>query len=71
MVKRFIGKEVTLQIRSICRVRRFLYFGLDIKWRNEAEMDYIKWKTAKKRVGEGVTIYIYSPYGSEITQLNL
>ena len=66
-----IRKEVILQIVSNYRVRRFLYFGLDTKWRNEAEMEYIEWKTAKKRVGEGVTICIYSPYGSEITQLNL
>ena len=53
------------------RVRRFLYFGLDTKWRNEAEMEYIKWKTAKKIVGEGVIICILGSYGTQITQLNL
>ena len=71
MVKRIIGKEVTLQIRSICRVRRYLYFGLDIKWRHEAEMEYIKWKTAKKRVGKGVIICMLCVNASQCTSLNL
>ena len=71
MVKRMIGKEVTLQIRSICRVRRFLYFGLDIKWRNEAKMEYIKWKMAKKRVGEGVMICMLCVNASQFPYLNL
>ena len=71
MVKRVIGKEVTLQIRSTCRVRRYLYFGLDIKWRNEAEMEYIKWKTANKRVGKGVMICMLCANASQFTYLNL
>ena len=66
-----ICKEVILQTTSNYRVRRFLYFGLDTKWRNEAEMEYIKWKTAKKRVGEGVIIFKLCTYGSKITLLNL
>ena len=62
--------DVILQTTSNCRVRRFLYFGLDTKWRNEAEMEYIEWKTAKRRVGEGVIIHILCTNGSQITQLN-
>ena len=70
MVRMICQKVILITTRNY-RVRRFLYFGLDTKWRNEAEMEYIEWKTAKKRVGEGVMICILSTYGSQITHLDL